>query len=45
VCWWTLDEIKRDVSEVRAMRVFDALTSDGVPVRVHDGSHLLRTAG
>jgi ADP-ribose pyrophosphatase YjhB (NUDIX family) len=41
VCWRTLDEIKQDVPEARAIRIFDAVASGEVPVRVHDGSRLL----
>lgn len=41
VSWWTLDEIKRNVPEARAVRVFDALDVPGVPARIHDGSELI----
>ena len=41
VSWRTLEEIKRDVPEARAVRVFDALHATGVPVRIHDGSELV----
>ncbi len=43
VSWCTLEEVKRDVPEARAVRVFDALHSSGVPVRVHDGSELIES--
>jgi hypothetical protein len=41
VTWWTLDEIKQNVPEARAVRVFDALDVSGVPARIHDGSDLI----
>jgi hypothetical protein len=41
VCWRTLEEVGRDVPEARAVRVFDAVGSQGVPVRAHDGSRLI----
>ena len=42
VKWRTLEEVRQDVPEARAVRVFDALnSSDGIPVRVHDGSRLI----
>lgn len=41
VCWMTLEEVKRDVPEARAARVFDAFVEGGVPVRVHDGTNLI----
>jgi 8-oxo-dGTP diphosphatase len=40
VSWWTLEEIKQDVPEARAVRVFDALDVSGVPARIH-GSELV----
>jgi hypothetical protein len=43
VAWWTLDEIKREVPEARAVRVFDALEVSGVPARIHDGSELVES--
>jgi hypothetical protein len=43
VSWRTLEEIKRDVPEARAVRVFDALHASGVPVRIHDGSELIES--
>jgi ADP-ribose pyrophosphatase YjhB (NUDIX family) len=43
VSWRTLEEIKRDVPEARAVRVFDALHASGVPVRIHDGSELVES--
>lgn len=43
VCWRTLEEVGRDVPEARAVRVFDALSSQGVPVRAHDGSRLIES--
>lgn len=43
VRWGTLEEVKQDVPEARAVRVFDALnSSDAIPVRVHDGSRLIK---
>jgi ADP-ribose pyrophosphatase YjhB (NUDIX family) len=44
VCWRTMEEIKQDVPEARAVRVFDALSAEGVPVRVHDGSRVIENA-
>ncbi len=41
VQWWTLDQIRRDVPEARAVRVTDALQECATAVRVHDGEHLL----
>lgn len=42
VRWRTLEEVKQDVPEARAVRVFDALNiGDGIPVRAHDGSRLI----
>jgi hypothetical protein len=41
VSWRTLEEVKRDVPEARAVRVFDALHASGVPARIHDGSELI----
>jgi 8-oxo-dGTP diphosphatase len=43
VCWRTLEEIGRDVPEARAVRVFDGVGSEGVPVRAHDGSRLIES--
>jgi ADP-ribose pyrophosphatase YjhB (NUDIX family) len=42
VCWRTLDEVRRDVPEARAIRILDALESEGVPVRAHDGAQLIK---
>jgi ADP-ribose pyrophosphatase YjhB (NUDIX family) len=43
VVWLTIGEVKRIMPEARAIRVTDALStgSDGLPVRIHDGIHLL----
>lgn len=41
VRWMTRDEVEREVTEARAVRVFDALSVEGVPVRTHDGERLL----
>lgn len=41
VAWRTLEEIGREVPEARAIRVFDAVGNEGVPVRIHDGSRLI----
>jgi 8-oxo-dGTP diphosphatase len=41
VAWRTLEEVKRDVPEARAVRVFDAMHASGVPVRIHDGSEII----
>jgi 8-oxo-dGTP pyrophosphatase MutT (NUDIX family) len=43
VSWRTLEEVKRDVPEARAVRVFDAMHASGVPVRIHDGSRLIES--
>jgi 8-oxo-dGTP pyrophosphatase MutT (NUDIX family) len=44
VSWRTLEEVKRDVPEARAVRVFDALHASGVPMRIHDGSQLIESS-
>ena len=41
VAWLTLDEAKRAMPEARAIRVADALSSDGPFVRAHDGTKLI----
>jgi ADP-ribose pyrophosphatase YjhB (NUDIX family) len=41
VAWLTVDEATRTMPEARAVRVTDALSSDGPFVRAHDGTHLL----
>lgn len=44
VRWLTLDEIKKDVPEARAIRVFDALSEDCAPAaRAHDGSRIIES--
>ena len=40
VAWLTVDEAQRAMPEARAIRVTDALSSDGPFVRAHDGTHL-----
>ena len=40
VAWLTVDEVTRNMPEARAVRVTDALSSDGPFVRAHDGTHL-----
>jgi hypothetical protein len=41
--WLTVEEATRDMPEARAIRVVDAASrsSASLPVRVHDGTHLL----
>lgn len=41
VDWWTADQIAEHMAETFAIRVLDALVSDEVQVRLHDGSQLL----
>jgi 8-oxo-dGTP pyrophosphatase MutT (NUDIX family) len=41
VAWLTVDEATRDMVEARAVRITDALGSNGPFVRIHDGIHLL----
>jgi 8-oxo-dGTP diphosphatase len=41
VTWLTVDEATRDMIEARAVRITDALSSNGPFVRVHDGRRLL----
>lgn len=43
VVWLTVDEAERNMPEARAVRVTDALATNGTgpPVRIHDGTHLL----
>ncbi|MFF0778702.1 NUDIX hydrolase [Streptomyces sp. NPDC003720] len=42
VDWLTPEEVSERMSEVFAVRLLDALDSDGPHVRSHDGKHLLR---
>ena len=44
VTWLTVDEAGRSMVEARAIRVADAVRSDGPFVRIHDGTHLLDRA-
>lgn len=39
--WITVDQARTHMVEARAIRVLDALCSDGPFVRTHDGKHLL----
>jgi 8-oxo-dGTP diphosphatase len=41
VDWWTADEVTDRMGETFAVRVLDALDATGVPVRLHDGVHVL----
>ena len=41
VAWLTINEAQQAMPEARAIRVIDALRSDGPFVRVHDGTCLL----
>jgi 8-oxo-dGTP diphosphatase len=41
VAWLTPGEVGDRMPEARAIRVFDALRTDGPFVRIHDGSHLI----
>jgi ADP-ribose pyrophosphatase YjhB (NUDIX family) len=43
VRWLTIEEATKDMPEARAVRVTDAANRSGgsLPVRVHDGTHLL----
>jgi 8-oxo-dGTP pyrophosphatase MutT (NUDIX family) len=43
VCWWTTEEAMWNVPEARAVRISDAMKTNScdVPVRAHDGEHLL----
>ncbi|MER6276051.1 NUDIX domain-containing protein [Streptomyces sp900105245] len=45
VDWLTPEEVSERMSEVFAVRLLDALDSDGPHVRSHDGKHLLRRQG
>lgn len=37
VTWWTAEEISANMTEVYAIRAFDALQPMGTPIRLHDG--------
>jgi 8-oxo-dGTP pyrophosphatase MutT (NUDIX family) len=41
VDWWTADQVTAQMGETFAVRVLDALDSDQVAVRLHDGVRLL----
>lgn len=41
VQWLTRDEVQERMAEAYSVRVLDALDSDAVPVRAHDGVRLL----
>lgn len=41
VRWLTPQEIKRDMPEMMAIRVFDAIDANGPRIRAHDGKNLL----
>jgi len=41
VRWFTREEVRSLMSEAYSVRVLDALDSDTVPVRAHDGRRLL----
>jgi 8-oxo-dGTP diphosphatase len=41
--WLTIDQAQRDMVAARAIRITDALSDNGPFVRIHDGTHLLRS--
>jgi 8-oxo-dGTP diphosphatase len=43
VTWLTIDQVQRDMVPARAIRITDALSDNGPFVRIHDGTHLLRS--
>jgi 8-oxo-dGTP pyrophosphatase MutT (NUDIX family) len=45
VDWWTVDAVRTEMVEAFAVRVTDALRTDTVTVRLHDGARLLKDDG
>lgn len=41
VAWFSLEDVQTKMPEARAIRVLDALRSDGPFIRAHDGTQLI----
>jgi 8-oxo-dGTP pyrophosphatase MutT (NUDIX family) len=40
--WWTPEQVRKEMTEAYAIRILDALHTNGAAIRTHDGVNLIR---